>query len=174
MLLFPPLGTQGWEKLGGEGFFSSSRGGTDPGWHYVNVEQYFQFSEITSEEVLSKINNLDSKNIGSCKNIPTKILKESSEISSEHLAKIWNEQVISKNFPKELKLADTTPIFKEEDSMQAKNYRPLCVLHCVSKVFERMTQKQLSEYIEKNLSPFLCGYRKGFNTQTALLELVEK
>ena len=26
------------------------------------------------------------------------------------------------------------------------------------------------QYIEKILSPFLCGYRKGFSTQTALLE----
>ena len=30
------------------------------------------------------------------------------------------------------------------------------------------------QYIEKNLTPFLCGYRKGFSTQTALLGLVEK
>ena len=26
-------------------------------------------------------------------------------------------------------------------------------------------QKQISDYIEKCLSPFLCGYRKGFSTQ---------
>ena len=53
----------------------------------INIEQSFQFSEITSEEVLSEINNLYSKKVASFKNIPTKILKESSEISSEHLAK---------------------------------------------------------------------------------------
>ena len=35
-------------------------------------------------------------------------------------------------------------------------------------------QKQMFQYIEKNLTPFLCGYRKGFSTQTALLRLVEK
>ena len=29
-------------------------------------------------------------------------------------------------------------------------------------------------YIENYLSPFLCGYRKGFNTQKALLRLIEK
>ena len=33
---------------------------------------------------------------------------------------------------------------------------------------------QVSKYIDKHLSPFLCGYRKGFNTQTALLSLLEK
>ena len=33
---------------------------------------------------------------------------------------------------------------------------------------------EVSEYIEKHLPPFLCGYRKRFNTQTALLPLLEK
>ena len=34
------LGTQGWEKLGGEGFFFlQAGGGTDPGWHY----DYFKY-----------------------------------------------------------------------------------------------------------------------------------
>ena len=44
----------------------------------------------------------------------------------------------------------------------------------MSKVFERLMHHQVGEYIEKHLSPFLCGYRKGFNTQTALLSLLEK
>ena len=41
-------------------------------------------------------------------------------------------------------------------------------------MFERIIQKKLFEYIEQFLSPFLCRYRKGFNTQTALLGLNEK
>ena len=44
----------------------------------------------------------------------------------------------------------------------------------MSKVSERLMHRQVSEYIDKHLSPFLCGYRKGFNTQTALLSLLEK
>ena len=60
----------------------------------ITINDLFQFSEITSEEILIEINNLDNKIVGSYKNIPTKILKESSEISWEYLPKIWNEQVI--------------------------------------------------------------------------------
>ena len=33
-------------------------------------------------------------------------------------------------------------------------------------------QKQITDYIGKFLSPFLCGYRKGFSTQHALLSLI--
>ena len=35
-------------------------------------------------------------------------------------------------------------------------------------------QKQISDYIDKHLSQYLCGYRKGLNTQYALLALIEK
>ena len=35
-------------------------------------------------------------------------------------------------------------------------------------------QKQISDYIGKFLSQFLCGYKKGFSTQYALLTLTER
>ena len=48
------------------------------------------------------------------------------------------------------------------------------MLPSVSKIFERIIQKQFFNYVDKFLSPYLCGYRKGFNTQYALLSLIEK
>ena len=44
----------------------------------------------------------------------------------------------------------------------------------MSKVFERILQTQLLSYMEKYLSPALCGYRKGYNTQRALITMIEK
>ena len=72
-----------------------------------------------------------------------------------------------------LKVADITPIFKKGDSTLEKNYRPVSILPVVSKIFELIMQKQISNYIEKHLSPHLCGYRKGFNAQPAILSLIE-
>jgi hypothetical protein len=34
--------------------------------------------------------------------------------------------------------------------------------------------KQITAYIEKYLSPYLCGYRKGYSCQHALLSMIEK
>ena len=91
------------------------------------------------------------------------------------LANIWNEEILlNKNFPENLKLADVTPIFKKKDKTFVENYRPVSVLPTVSKIFERIMQKQITDYIGKFLSPFLCGYRKGFSTQYALLSLIER
>ena len=35
-------------------------------------------------------------------------------------------------------------------------------------------QKQINEHIKDKLSPYLCRYKKGFNTQYALLSLIER
>ena len=44
----------------------------------------------------------------------------------------------------------------------------------ISKVFERIMLNQITAYMDEYLSPHLCGYRKGFSTQTALSSLIEK
>ena len=73
-----------------------------------------------------------------------------------------------------LKLANVTPVFKKGDPTSVKNYRPVSVLPNVSKVFERVMLKQILEQMNKYLSQNLCGYRKGFSTQTALTMVLEK
>ena len=35
-------------------------------------------------------------------------------------------------------------------------------------------QREINDYIINHLSPCLCGYRKGYNTQQALVCLIEK
>ena len=60
------------------------------------------------------------------------------------------------------------------DPNYSKNYRPVSLLPVVSKVFEKIMHDQISQYINNFLTPYLCGYRKGFSTQQALLSLIEK
>ena len=65
---------------------------------------------------------------------------------------------------------------KQEDKNLAKNYRPVSVLYTLSKVFEKIMQKQVMSYVNTFLppAPYLRGYRKGFSTQYALLSLLGK
>ena len=87
---------------------------------------------------------------------------------------IFNNCLIKAEFPNELKLADVTPTLKKEDLSRAKNYKPVNVLPSVSKIFERVLHRQVSSYVDQFLSTFMCGYRKGFSTQQALLSLIER
>ena len=91
------------------------------------------------------------------------------------LGNICNEEILlHKNVPENLKLVYATPIFKKKDKTFFEKYRPGSVLPTVSKIFERIMQKQITDHIGKFLSPFLCGHRKGFSTQYALLSLIER
>ena len=90
------------------------------------------------------------------------------------MTEIFNDCIKNGTFADELKLADISPIFKSIDSTAKKNYRPISILRSVSKLFEKLLQKQLSPFFDQHLSQLLCGYRKGYTTQYALLKLIEK
>ena len=48
------------------------------------------------------------------------------------------------------------------------NYRPITVLIVVSKIFEKIMDKQSTDFIEHFLSKYLCGYRKEYNCEIAI------
>ena len=78
------------------------------------------------------------------------------------------------NFPSELKLVDVVSAFKKEDSILVKNYGPVSLLPIIYKIFEKIILDKITTYINEYLFPYLCGYRKVFNMQTALSFLIEK
>ena len=141
----------------------------------VTITKKFSFTEVGITEMITEINNLDAKKAGTFKNIPVKILKEAVDIVAQPLTDIWKfEVVLGRKFSSQLKLADITPLHKKLETTKKENYRPVSLLPVVSKLFERIMQKQMMAHIEQFLSPYLCGYRKGFNAQYALLAMIEK
>ena len=86
-------------------------------------------------------------------------MKNSIESCSEALTKLFNNTILTSDFPDKLRIADVSP--KKDDLQKSKNYRPVIVLPVVSKIFERFLPKQMSLHVEEYPSPYLCGYRKG-------------
>ena len=80
----------------------------------VKNETKFTFHEVDIQTIKLELTKLEIKKIGTYMNIPTKHLKQSIDIISEPLQKIWNNEIIDKmTFPSKLKLADITPVFKK-------------------------------------------------------------
>ena len=141
----------------------------------IQVNSIFSFSEISKEDVMTEISELDSKKSGTFMNIPVKVLKDTKEDIADTLVEIWKEEILEKrNFAAELKRADITPLHKKLEHIFKGNYRPVSLLPIVSKIFERIMLKQMKPFIETFLSKWLCGYRKGFNAQYALLAMIER
>ena len=74
----------------------------------------------------------------------------------------------------ELKLANVIPIFKKGDRSNCENYRPISILPTFSKIFEKIIFDQINPFFQDKFSKFLCGFRKGFSTQTSLIRLLHK
>ena len=104
--------------------------------------------------------------MGTFMNINAKQLKQVCEVVCEPLTVIWKKEVIeNKKIPLKLKLADISPIFKNLQSTLVNNYRPISVLPVVSKFLKELYKNRSMNLWKKHLSPYLYGYRKGYNCQ---------
>ena len=107
----------------------------------VSFESRFSFTTVNEDDIQREILNLNPQKTGTFGNIPTKILKSSSEICNVALQNIWNSEILGKlYFPNKVKLADITPVYKKKDPNLVENYRPVSVLPSASKIFERIIQ----------------------------------
>ena len=116
---------------------------------------------------------LDSSKITQESDIPVNLTKENSGLFAEIICKYFNESFEKIKFPDCLKLANVTPVFKKGARTSKNNYRPVSILPVLSKLFERLIKKQLSEFFYSILSKFQCGFRKSYGAQHCLLMMLE-
>ena len=97
-----------------------------------------------------------------------------SEPLCNYICDCINTCINNCNFPDELKWADVIPVFKKGDRSTIENYRPISILPTFSKIFEKIIFDQINAFFQDKFSKFLCGFRKGFSTQTSLIRLLHK
>ena len=105
--------------------------------------------------------------------ICAKFLKLSVNIIAGPLANILNKCILQGTFPRLMKIAVVSPVYKKNDPFNKDNYRPISVLTVLSKVFKEVIELQLSPFLNMNFSDFLSAYRKHFSSQHALIRLIE-
>ena len=130
----------------------------------VNIETTFQWLQ-------KQIASLNTKKPTTFNNIPTRILVENSDIISPFITDIYNNSKVKLEFPTTLKLADISPTHKKGDRTIHDDYRPLSIL---PPIFERNMYDPIYSNIDKYLSPFLIGFRKGFIIEYCLIVMLEK
>ena len=106
--------------------------------------------------------------------IPPWALKDGCDITIGHLTKVINSFSVKKSFPN-LKTAYVTPMFKKDDPDNPESYRPISVTSFLSKIFERLRQKQIAHFLhnERVYSETQFGFRNNYSTIDALLFCTE-
>ena len=135
-----------------------------------NITSKFSFQPVSVNDVKQVIKDLKSnRSVGG--DIPTNILKECNFTFSV-LADCISTSFENGAFPDCLKETNVALIFKKDDPPDKENYCPVSILPLLSKVFEKLIYRQLSNYTKSFLSSILCGFRKAHNTQHALFKLL--
>ena len=141
---------------------------------HINETAIFSFKKVNETQIETEIKEINSKKAPGADGIPANILKETVDILKSPLTQLYNISVENQQFPNNLKYANVTPLFKKDENIDKTNYRPISILPSISKIFERLMFKQITTFVENKLSQYLCGFRKGYNTQHALLRLIDK
>ena len=135
------------------------------------------FKPIVSVEIQDIISGLDNSKSSGPYSVPVKLLKVLNPQISELLAQIFNESlsVHVGIFPDKLKYAKVIPIHKKESPTDPSNYRPISLLSVFSKIFEKLINRRLYDFLDKlNIFyPLQFGFREKHSTNHALISITD-
>lgn len=106
--------------------------------------------------------------------IPYIMIRQLSENSLKYLLEFYNTIFLNDKFPQKWKDALIIPILKPgKDSTDASSYRPIALISCLSKILEKILNKRLMWYLEKQnlIDKIQCGYRQGRSAPDHLVRL---
>ena len=106
--------------------------------------------------------------------IPNSILKAVKDIIAPSLTDLFNASIQTKLFPDNFKVARVTPIFKNGETDDLGNYRPISILGSIARVFEKQLHiyKQLHDFLVENkiLNAQQWGFRSLHSTALGLID----
>ena len=138
----------------------------------------FNFTHVSPKNVIDAIKQINSSNSCGYDEISSKMIKLCSNEISKPLCKIINQSFDNGIFPNKLKISKVIPLLKNNDKDVdiLTNYRPISLLPCLSKVFEKIVHNQLYTYLQSNqlIYKHQYGFRPNHSTELAALELTNK
>ena len=91
--------------------------------------------EVNETDIGKDISNLNGNKDSQDLHIPTKVIKQNSNIFSRFLCTNFDSSIKTSKFPQSPKLGDIKISIKKVKMI--KNYRPVSTLRSLSKLFER-------------------------------------
>lgn len=147
-----------------------------PFHHYLPEPVPFSFylRPTSLTEVLTVIRDAKVSSPGHDE-ISIKIIKDCCDIIAPFLVCIINKSFQEGSFPDHLKIARIVPVYKKGDNSLPQNYRPISILSCFSKVFEKIMSIRLLDYLSKQniLTSAQYGFRPKYSTDLAVHHLCQ-
>ena len=139
------------------------------------VESILTEIHISKDDILKKLNATNPNKSAGPDEIPSRILKELSEVLAEPLTILFKFSLQSGKLPDEWKTAHVTPIYKKGGKSKAENYRPVSLTVIICRILESLIFQVVIDHLMKH--DFISQHQHGFlpkrSTVTQLLETLE-
>ena len=136
-----------------------------------NTEPYNEF--FTMKELTSAIRNTKDT-VPRPDKIQYSMFSHLPEIAKQHVLYVFNQVLISSCFPDRWKDSIIISIAKpNKNHSNPNNYRPISLTSCFCKIFEKMIDGRLIEFLENNklLASVQCGFCVNHATANHLVRL---
>ena len=129
--------------------------------------------DINDDDVKDILKSLQIGKASGGYSISHQMLKDTADTEYLPLKYIFDHSLRISKYPSCWKIANVLSLFKKGDKSITLNYRPITLLSCVGKVFERIVIKYIYNYMleHKLLYKFQSGFVSGHSTSHQLIEL---
>ena len=150
--------------------------GEDPIQHIKHNTASCFCAPTDPTEIINIVKSGNSSKSSGVDNIDPYVVQTIIPQIANQLAHVFNKSLQTCIVPDKLKIAKVIPLYKNDNPEQFKNYRPISILPCFSKIIERIMYNRLYSFLTKHniLSEKQYGFRKKYATYMALIDLVNK
>ena len=144
---------------------------------HVSVEPHsLDIPTIHELDVYKILSNLDTSKATGPDEIGNRILKEIASPISRPLCRLFNKCLSAGTFPDIWKTARVTVLHKKGDMDKCENYRPISILCCISKVFEKLIYNHVYCYLDRYniLTDRQSGFRPNDSTVKQLVSICHR
>ena len=130
---------------------------------------------ITVDDVYSVLKCIPPKTSVDADGLSYMILKKGGSTLCLYLVQLFRLSLELRRIPIAWKTAIVVPIFKNGCKKDVRNYRPISITSCCSRILERIINNKIINHLTLNnlITPTQHGFQRGRSTDTALLDFYE-
>ena len=141
-------------------------------WNSRSLNVYFVMQELESA-----LKQLSSRSSPGSDTVSYNVLKRMGPNCKLCVLYLFNVSWVNGHLPRHWKLGNIVAIFKvgKGNRSDPGNYRPITLLSCLGKTFERMISNRWRKFIERagHFKHFQFGFRKKKNSESQVVRFVE-
>ncbi|KAH7695018.1 reverse transcriptase [Aphelenchoides avenae] len=119
---------------------------------------------ITADEVEAALVTMKNGKAPGPDGVRAEMLKAGGPTLWKQLARMFTRCVRKKKIPPQWKESTTVLLYKKGDAKNLKNYRPICLLSVVYKLFTKVLTRRITEDLDRAQPVEQAGFRQGYCT----------